>query len=194
MGYPAGSRTPRTSFVAPIVASAVACLLEANPELTPLLIRDILRETAHSVPGADFERQGAGAVAPGQAVARALAERHGQAAQQSISPRVSPEGVTFVLHDHGASRVQVLGSWNHWSAAESFAKLVEPGIWETEPLQLPSGQYSYKFFLDGHRWLDDPGNPRKSHDGNGGLNSVFTISGDGAPSASRLQVAHDSRL
>jgi subtilisin family serine protease len=35
-----------TSFAAPIVASAIACLLEANPSLTPLLIRDVLRETA----------------------------------------------------------------------------------------------------------------------------------------------------
>ena len=152
---------------------------------TPLLIRDMLRETAHSVPGADLERQGAGAVAPGQAVARALAERHGQAAQQRISPRVSPEGVTFILHDHGASSVQVLGSWDNWSAAGISAKRVEPGVWQTAPLQLSSGQYSYKFFLDGHRWLDDPGNPRKSHDGNGGLNSVFTNSDDAWDGASQ---------
>ena len=66
---------------------------------TPLLIRDMLRETAHSVPGADLERQGAGAVAPGQAVARALAERHGPTAQQRISPRVLSDGVTFILYE-----------------------------------------------------------------------------------------------
>ena len=35
-----------TSFAAPIVASAIACLLETNPSLTSLLIRDVLRETA----------------------------------------------------------------------------------------------------------------------------------------------------
>jgi hypothetical protein len=42
-----------TSFAAPIVASTIACLLEANPELTPLIVRDVPKETAHPVPGAD---------------------------------------------------------------------------------------------------------------------------------------------
>src|SRR5713101_3451861 len=101
-----------TSFAAPIVASAIACMIEANPALTPLLVRDVLKETAHPVPGADRERQGAGALSPGQAVARALAEQHGQAARQHVSPRLSPEGIIFSLHDHGASSVQVFGSWN----------------------------------------------------------------------------------
>jgi serine protease AprX len=58
-----------TSFAAPIVASCIACLLEANPALTPLLVRDVLKETAHSILGADRERQGAGVLSPGQAVA-----------------------------------------------------------------------------------------------------------------------------
>jgi len=39
-----------TSFTAPIVASAIACMLEANPMLTPLLVRHALKETAHPVP------------------------------------------------------------------------------------------------------------------------------------------------
>jgi serine protease AprX len=62
-----------TSFAAPLVASAIACMLEANPALTPLLVRSILMETAHAVPGADRVRQGAGAVAAGQALARGCA-------------------------------------------------------------------------------------------------------------------------
>ena len=95
-----------TSFAAPIVASAIACILEANPALTPLLVRDVLKETAHPVRGADQERQGAGAVSPGQAVARALAERHGRAARQHISPLVSPKGITFSLHDRSASKCE----------------------------------------------------------------------------------------
>src|SRR5438445_11183528 len=60
----------RNSFAAPIVASANACMLEANPGLAPLLVRDVLKETAHPVPGAGRERQGARALSPGQAVAR----------------------------------------------------------------------------------------------------------------------------
>jgi serine protease AprX len=69
-----------TSFAAPIVASTIACMLEANPRLEPLLIREILMTTAHSVSNAPSERQGAGALDAGRAVARALAERHGQVA------------------------------------------------------------------------------------------------------------------
>jgi serine protease AprX len=164
-----------TSFAAPIVASTIACLLEANPTLTPLLVRDVLKETAHLVPGVDRERQGAGALSPGTAVARALAERHSGAARPDHSPEVSAGGTSFSLHDHNASRVQVLGSWNDWRAPGIAATSIEPGYWQTSPLQLPSGRYAYKFLLDGQHWLDDPGNPCKTHDGTGGLNSTFII-------------------
>jgi serine protease AprX len=168
-----------TSFAAPLVASAIACLLEANPALTPLLIRDVLRETAHTVPGADRERQGAGALNPGLAVARALAERHGQAARQHVFPNFSQEGVSFSLHDHCASSVQVLGSWNDWRPPGIHAERVEPGFWQTSPTSFPAGPHTYKFLLNGQRWLDDPGNPRKMPDGMGGFNSMFIVSKDG---------------
>ncbi len=64
-----------TSFAAPLVAGAVACMLEANPSLSPARVRALLQETAHPVPGASRERQGAGALDAGRAVAEALAER-----------------------------------------------------------------------------------------------------------------------
>jgi len=49
-----------TSVAAPIVSSVVAQMLEANPDLTPHQIRAILTSTAHKLPGAGDERQGAG--------------------------------------------------------------------------------------------------------------------------------------
>jgi serine protease AprX len=164
-----------TSFAAPLVAGTIACLLEANPTLTPLLVGEVLKETAHFVPGVDRERQGAGALSPGTAVARALAERHSEAARPHHSPRLSAEGITFSLHDHNASGVQVLGSWNDWRTPGIAANCIEPGYWQTSPLHLPSGRYTYKFLLDGQHWLDDPGNPCKAHDGKGGLNSTFVV-------------------
>jgi serine protease AprX len=170
-----------TSFAAPIVASTIACLLEANPALTPLLIRDVLKETAHSVPGADRERQGAGAVDPGRAVARALAERHGLATQQPASPELSPGGVVFSLHDHRASMVQVVGSWDNWRTPGMIATEAEPGYWRTLPVHLPCGRYAYKFLLDRRRWLDDPSNPGKAPDGLGGLNSTLVVPENGQP-------------
>jgi hypothetical protein len=80
----------------------------------------------------------------------------------------------YVLHDHQAEHVQVLGSWDGWRAPGLLADAVEPGIWRAVSA-LPPGQYIYKFLLDGARWLDDPANPRKAPDGLGGLNSVLTV-------------------
>lgn len=64
-----------TSFSAPIVASTVACLLEANPSLTPQQVKRILIKTAERVSGIEVERQGWGVVVPGRAVEAALALR-----------------------------------------------------------------------------------------------------------------------
>lgn len=57
-----------TSFASPIVASIVACMLEANPSLTPQQVKRILIETAERVPGVEVERQGWGVVTPRSAV------------------------------------------------------------------------------------------------------------------------------
>jgi serine protease AprX len=64
-----------TSFAAPIVASIAACMLEANPSLTPQQVKRILMETAERVPGVEPERQGSGVVVPLRAVEVALATR-----------------------------------------------------------------------------------------------------------------------
>ena len=174
-----------TSFAAPIVASCIACLLEANPALTPLFVRDVLKDTAHLVPGAERERQGAGAVAPGQAVARALAERHSWDARLQDSPRLSPEGIVFSLHDHAASSIEVLGSWDDWRSPGIAAIPIETGYWQTPPMHLPAGRYTYKFLLDGQQWLDDPNNPRKTPDGLGSLNSVVVVPEEVHPGTSQ---------
>ncbi|MEP6818753.1 MAG: S8 family serine peptidase [bacterium] len=64
-----------TSFASPIVASVAACMLEANPGLTPQQVKRILIDTAERVPGIEVERQGWGVVAPWRAVEIALATR-----------------------------------------------------------------------------------------------------------------------
>ena len=61
-----------TSFAAPIVSSIVACMLEANPKLTPQQVKRILIETAERVAGVEVERQGWGVVVPRRAVELAL--------------------------------------------------------------------------------------------------------------------------
>ena len=64
-----------TSFASPIVASIVACMLEANPNLTPQQVKLILMHTAERVAGVEVERQGWGVVTPRKAVEAALALR-----------------------------------------------------------------------------------------------------------------------
>jgi len=61
-----------TSFAAPIVSSIVACMLEANPRLTPQQIKRILISTAERVPSIAVERQGWGVVGARAAVEAAL--------------------------------------------------------------------------------------------------------------------------
>lgn len=67
-----------TSFASPIVASIAACILEANPKLTPQLVKRILIDTAERVPGVAVERQGWGVVVPRKAVEVSLVARAGR--------------------------------------------------------------------------------------------------------------------
>ena len=62
-----------TSFAAPIVSSTVACMLEANPHLSPQQVKRILIDTAERLPGVEIDRQGWGVIAPRRAVEQALA-------------------------------------------------------------------------------------------------------------------------
>ncbi|MDT4895645.1 MAG: serine protease AprX [Acidobacteriota bacterium] len=64
-----------TSFASPIVASIIACMLEANPALTPQQIKRILIDTAERLPAIEVDRQGWGVVASRKAVEYALALR-----------------------------------------------------------------------------------------------------------------------
>lgn len=162
-----------TSFAAPLTASAVACLVEANPALTPSGIRAVLLGSAQPVTGVSRQRQGAGVLDPGRAIARALAEQH-TAGGEPAGPLHAPDGVRFRLHDHDAGSVQVFGGWNGW-ADPVPARSIEAGLWETAPIRLPHGSHPYKFCLDGVRWVDDPANPRKQPDGVGGLNAILVV-------------------
>jgi serine protease AprX len=61
---PAHQHVEGTSFAAAIVSGVVACMLEANPGLTPAAVRELLRQTARPLPGVPAARQGAGVIQP----------------------------------------------------------------------------------------------------------------------------------
>jgi len=70
-GHPAYIALHGTSMSAPIVAGVVACMLEANPTLTPAQVKSILTETAHPLAGVDANAQGAGVLDASAAVEEA---------------------------------------------------------------------------------------------------------------------------
>lgn len=161
-----------TSFASPLVAGVAACMLEANPKLTPRRVRELLMGAAQPVPGAPLERQGAGALDAGRAVTRALADLHGPEADFHRSPLLTPAGLAFRLHDHEVNEVRVLGSWDGWRTPGLPARRIEDGLWEACLEATHGERHHYKFLLDGARWLTDPANPARAHDGRGGMNSV----------------------
>lgn len=57
-----------TSFAAPIVSALIAQMLEANPNLSPVKIKEILCRSARKLPQVSDERQGAGVIQPMQAL------------------------------------------------------------------------------------------------------------------------------
>src|SRR3989441_10873470 len=67
-----------TSFAAPIVSSIIACMLEANSELSPQQVKRILIDTSERVQSVAVERQGWGVVAARRAIEVAVALPTGQ--------------------------------------------------------------------------------------------------------------------
>lgn len=164
-----------TSFAAPIVASTVAQMLEANPSLTPEQVKDLLMRTARPLPGLPEERQGYGVVQPGPAVTAALRLRYGTLGETPLSPYVRHGFVHFVYYDPRAERVSVIGDFNAWQPDATPMETIAPGMWHAAIPLPPPGRYGYKFLVDNDRWLDDPENSEKEADGYGGFNAVLVV-------------------
>lgn len=166
-----------TSFAAPVVAAIAACMREANPRLTPRRVRELLMLSATRIPGAADERQGAGAVDAGLAVAAALSADHPAGGPRPM-PVVSRDHVTFVFHDPNVHSVVLMGSWDGWRAPGIDAERAAAGSWRATLPRLDPGLYSYKYLLDASRWIPDPANPLRTVTDEGHVNSVFRIAGE----------------
>lgn len=164
-----------TSMAAPIVSGVVAQMLEANPSLTPAQVKEILMVTADPLNDAPAERQGAGAINAGRAVAAALRMSGGILQGIPISPHISRKEISFYYYDPAARAVALIGTFNDWQTEDGEMFQIRPGLWEGV-LEVPArGTYRYKFLIDHTRWINDPENPLRIEDGFGGFNSVITI-------------------
>jgi serine protease AprX len=165
-----------TSFAAPVVASVVACMREANARLAPQRIKELLMLSAVRIDNAPDERQGAGVVDAGLAVAAALADAQRSAARLPPVSFVDQDTIQFVLHDRAARSVAVLGSWDNWQAPGIAAAQEEPGVWRARVRRPDPGLYSYKYLVNDSTWLPDPANPLRMVNDAGQINSVVRLS------------------
>ncbi len=165
-----------TSFAAPIVASVVAQMLEANPDLTPALVKQILITTADRIQGAPLLRQGYGVLNARRAVEEAGREKHAFPVSGLGPPRMEGDKLVFQYHNDSARSVSLVGDFNQWNPSHTRFRRTGEGGWRAEIDPPQPGSYGYKFLINGERWLEDPANGLKAPDNYGGLNSVLNVS------------------
>lgn len=164
-----------TSFGAPVVCSVVAQMVEANPNLPTHLIREILINTAVSIPHIPRERQGYGTINAMEAVESVERDEFLYYVNQKDFPKVEGNQVTFRFEsDDEWESVSVAGDFNKWDFVANPLEKVN-GNWEAKvEVQFP-GQYRYKFVLNKSFWIEDPKNNDAEPDSFGGMNSIFEV-------------------
>lgn len=80
---------------------------------------------------------------------------------------------TFRLYAPDAKAVMLAGDFNGWKPATLNQSVDRAGFWETF-LDLPPGEYQYKFVVDGD-WQHDPSCVDSACNSFGTLNSVVRV-------------------
>jgi serine protease AprX len=164
-----------TSFAAPIAASVIAQMLEANPLLTPPVVKNILISTARKLSDQPSIRQGYGVLNASLAVAEALRETHGLDSQNFAPPRIENGRVVFFYHDDAAENIFLAGDFNDWKTNETPLTKGSDGIWRAAINCLKAGKYRYKFLIDSEFWTEDRSHGLKEEDGFGGFHSILIV-------------------
>jgi serine protease AprX len=164
-----------TSFAAPIVSSVIAQLLQAQPDLTPAEIRQIVYSTAERLEQFPAQRQGFGVIRPKRALLKVLKQQPSVQLFNSPMIDVTRKTISFHVQHDCAEQVALAGSFNHWAKDVLLMEPEKNGAWRIEIPMLPAGKYQYKFFVDQKRWLEDINNPYREPDGFSGFNSILLI-------------------
>ncbi len=88
-------------------------------------------------------------------------------------PALEEQEVVLTFIAPGAKAVQVAGTFNGWRPEANPLEQTGAEEW-TARLKLKSGQYEYRFVVDGV-WSDDPQAGQTAVNPYGGLNSVFQV-------------------
>jgi hypothetical protein len=150
-------------------------MLEANPDLTPTVVKNILISAAVRLGGRPAIRQGFGVVNAAACIEMALKENHDLDGDNYHAPRVVAGQIVFRYHDDAAEAVTLAGDFNDWDPGASLFERCGDGLWKASMPCCPAGKYRYKFLIDGTRWIEDPSHGMKEEDAFGGFNSVLIV-------------------
>lgn len=166
-----------TSFAAPIVCSVIAQMIEANPALDPITIREILMVTARFLPYVEREKQGWGVVQ--SKYATQMAQGRTLTPPAGVTPVVDFKNmmVKFFFYHPDVTSVGISGDfvqWNRTPVPLVKTKKSENDWSVSVPFQ-NKGVLLYKFMIDEKEWISDPRNPYQDLDGYNGFNSKLII-------------------
>jgi len=164
-----------TSFASPIVSSVVAQMLEANPNLSPAAVRQILMSTADRVRNVPLLRQGCGVVNARRAVEEGMQTWTPNQISELRPPRLEGGQLSFVFVNLEVKSVHLVGDFNNWNLTSHPMEQVLDGLWRIDVEAPAPGRYRYKFLLDESRWVEDPANLFKQPNIYGGFDSILTI-------------------
>ncbi len=88
-------------------------------------------------------------------------------------PALQEQEVVLTFYAPDARTVAVAGSFNDWNPQANPLEHATDGEWSIR-LMLRSGQYEYRFVVDGV-WADDPKAAARAANPYGGLNSVVNV-------------------
>jgi len=88
-------------------------------------------------------------------------------------PALEKQEIILTYFDTEAREVKVAGDFNGWNPESSPLINTGAGKWIIR-LMLRSGQYEYRFVVDG-RWSEDPGASQRVANPHGGFNAVLTV-------------------
>ncbi len=113
----------KTSFASPITGLVIAQRIEANPGLTPAIVKNILISTASRLSEFSPIHQGCGVLNAHLAVEKAFKEIHFFDHQTLTPPHIEGDKIVFYYHDNNAKIVHLASDFNSWSStANQFFK------------------------------------------------------------------------